>query len=163
MNTWHPLALTLLAACSMSGCVYVPYYSYDPVTPRPWGYPPEPYLEHDQYFPRRGDSAFRRRQYYREQELLAEERRGAASERSRRPEAPGPGDQPIPPAAVEPPTAPEKSSQRPSTEAVPTATRGSKPGRVKVPFPPYNELDVSGMASGSLAKDPATGKMFRLP
>lgn len=160
MKTWRHLALTLIAACSMSGCVYVPYYGYDPISPRPWLHPPEAYLEHDPYIPRRGDPAFRKRHYYREQELLAEERRGTASERSS--EIPRVGEQPLPPAAVEPP-APEKSSQRPSTDSVPTATRGSKPGRVRVPFPPYNELDVSGMASGSLAKDPATGKVFRLP
>jgi hypothetical protein len=34
---------------------------------------------------------------------------------------------------------------------------------VKSPFPPYGELDVTGLASGSLAKDPVSGKVFRVP
>ena len=36
-------------------------------------------------------------------------------------------------------------------------------GRVKSPHPPYNELDVTGLPSGSLATDPTTGKVFRVP
>ncbi len=36
-------------------------------------------------------------------------------------------------------------------------------GRVQVPFPPYSTLDVEGLASGSLAKDPVSGKVFRVP
>lgn len=47
---------------------------------------------------------------------------------------------------------------------VPTAAKvGNRPGLVKCPFPPYRELDVSGLASGSLARDPVSGKMFRVP
>ncbi len=38
-----------------------------------------------------------------------------------------------------------------------------KYGRVKMSFPPYSELDVEGLASGSLAKDPTSGKIFRVP
>ena len=36
-------------------------------------------------------------------------------------------------------------------------------GWVKSPFPPYNTLDVAGISSGSLAKDPSTGRIFRVP
>ncbi|MEQ1749608.1 MAG: hypothetical protein ABL974_09320 [Prosthecobacter sp.] len=36
-------------------------------------------------------------------------------------------------------------------------------GRVKMSFPPYTELDVQGLASGSLAQDPISGKIFRVP
>ena len=60
-----------------------------------------------------------------------------------------------------PPTRQESPS--PSSGEHPTATKTGKPGRVKVPFPPYRELDVSGMASGSLARDPTSGKIFRVP
>ena len=35
--------------------------------------------------------------------------------------------------------------------------------QVKSPYPPHNLLDVSGLVSGSLAKDPTTGRIFRLP
>ena len=45
----------------------------------------------------------------------------------------------------------------------PKATSTNRAGRVKSPYPPFTELDVAGMPSGSLAKDPATGKIFRLP
>lgn len=44
-----------------------------------------------------------------------------------------------------------------------TGTRTSKSTRVKSPYPPYNELDVSGLPSGSLAQDPTTQKIFRVP
>ncbi len=46
---------------------------------------------------------------------------------------------------------------------VPMATRTNKANRVKSPYPPFTELDVAGLPSGSLAKDPATDKIFRLP
>ena len=44
-----------------------------------------------------------------------------------------------------------------------TGTKTSKPGRVKSPYSPYAELDVSGLPSGSLALDPTTQKVFRVP
>ncbi len=46
---------------------------------------------------------------------------------------------------------------------VPTGTRTSKTTRVKSPYPPYNELDVTGLSPGSLAMDPTTQKVFRVP
>ena len=45
----------------------------------------------------------------------------------------------------------------------PLGTKGHTSGFVKSPFPPYNELDARGMVSGTLAKDPTTGKIFRVP
>lgn len=44
-----------------------------------------------------------------------------------------------------------------------TGTRSSTFGRVRSPYPPYLELDSSGVLPGSLARDPATGKVFRIP
>ena len=41
--------------------------------------------------------------------------------------------------------------------------RTSKPGRVTSPYPPYQELDVTGLTSGSLALDPTTQKVFEVP
>lgn len=38
-----------------------------------------------------------------------------------------------------------------------------KEGRVISPYPPYRELDVSGLSSGSLALDPTTQKVFEVP
>jgi len=72
--------------------------------------------------------------------------------------APKPADLPDT-AASKPPA----SSGSVKNSDVPKATRSEKPGRVKSPFPPYGELDVSGMQSGSLAKDPSNGKIFRVP
>ncbi len=41
--------------------------------------------------------------------------------------------------------------------------KAAKPGRVISPYPPYRELDVTGLASGSLALDPTTQKVFEVP
>lgn len=41
--------------------------------------------------------------------------------------------------------------------------RASKPGRVISPYAPYQELDVTGLSSGSLALDPTTQKVFEVP
>lgn len=43
--------------------------------------------------------------------------------------------------------------------AEPTSTRGE----VLSPYTPYNVIDVRGLRSGSLAKDPSCGKIFRIP
>lgn len=48
-------------------------------------------------------------------------------------------------------------------QSVLTGSKTSKVGRVKSPYPPYNELDVSGLSTGSLALDPTTQKVFRVP
>ncbi|MEZ0274867.1 MAG: hypothetical protein ACAH88_08170 [Roseimicrobium sp.] len=50
-----------------------------------------------------------------------------------------------------------------SNGATLTGTRTTKAGLVKSPYAPYNELDVTGLPSGSLAMDPTTGKVFRVP
>lgn len=44
-----------------------------------------------------------------------------------------------------------------------TGTKTTKEGRVKSPHAPFNELDVTGLPAGSLAMDPTTGKVFRVP
>jgi hypothetical protein len=41
--------------------------------------------------------------------------------------------------------------------------RTAKPGRVISPYPPYKELDITGLESGSLALDPTTQKVFEVP
>ena len=46
---------------------------------------------------------------------------------------------------------------------IPAGKKGSKAGRVISPYPPYNELDISGLDSGSTALDPTTNKVFRVP
>lgn len=48
-------------------------------------------------------------------------------------------------------------------DSVPVATKTDKPNRVKSPHPPNRELDVTGFTRGDLARDPTTGKMFRVP
>lgn len=52
---------------------------------------------------------------------------------------------------------------QPSGNTTLTGSKTSKDGRVKSPYPPFNELDVSGLPVGSLAMDPTTGKVFRVP
>lgn len=61
-----------------------------------------------------------------------------------------------------PPPPPPPAS--PSTvDTTPVGKKGSKPGRVVSPYPPNNELDVTGLESGSLALDPTTNKVFKVP
>ena len=55
-----------------------------------------------------------------------------------------------------------KNAEAPAQE-FPTATASGKPGRVISPYAPHNELDVQGLPSGSLALDPTTQKVFKLP
>lgn len=74
-----------------------------------------------------------------------------------------------------PPPAPSKSSDATAgTQGTSQGTAGgsgtflkgkrtSKPGRVISPYPPYQELDITGLASGSLALDPTTQKVFEVP
>lgn len=71
----------------------------------------------------------------------------------------------VPPAAtLSKETKPTPDQAELPLDQVPTAVRvGERPGRVKSPFPPYGDLDVSGMSSGSLARDPVSGKLFRVP
>jgi len=45
----------------------------------------------------------------------------------------------------------------------PPAIKTDSPNRVKSPYPPYRDLDVTGLPTGSLAKDPSTGEIFRMP
>ncbi len=49
------------------------------------------------------------------------------------------------------------------TSSVLTGSKTGKSGRVKSPYAPYSELDVTGLPSGSLALDPTTQKVFRIP
>ena len=62
---------------------------------------------------------------------------------------------------------PEKISPQPLTKEAgkeyPMGTPGSQAGRVKSPYPPFRELDATGLAKGSLAMDPVSGKVFRVP
>ena len=61
----------------------------------------------------------------------------------------------------------KKKETKPSTPAdgtFPTGTASkANPGSVVSPYPPFNELDVGGLPSGSLAVDPTTKKVFRVP
>ncbi|MBL9117908.1 MAG: hypothetical protein JNJ83_23060 [Verrucomicrobiaceae bacterium] len=72
-------------------------------------------------------------------------------------------ESPPPPPAPEP-TKPETTKPTSSfTDDTPVGKKGSKPGRVISPYPPHNELDVSGLDSGSMALDPTTNRVFRIP
>lgn len=44
-----------------------------------------------------------------------------------------------------------------------TATKTANPARVKSPYPPFTELDVAGLPSGSSALDPTCQRIFRVP
>lgn len=55
------------------------------------------------------------------------------------------------------------SSTVTSGQSFPVATPGKTPGRVISPYPPNKELDVKGLPSGSLALDPTTQKVFKVP
>lgn len=65
---------------------------------------------------------------------------------------------------VDAPAPPPPPPASPSTsDTTPVGKKGSKPGRVVSPYPPNNELDVTGLESGSLALDPTTNKVFKVP
>lgn len=86
---------------------------------------------------------------------------------------PAPTATPPSPVVKETPPAPKVEEQTvakdeagrplPDKPDFPTATATKDPGVVLSPYPPYDLLDVKGMAPGSLAKDPATGQVFRVP
>jgi hypothetical protein len=61
----------------------------------------------------------------------------------------------------EPKTSPPAPVSTPSVTL--TGSKTTKEGRVKSPYAPFNELDVTGLPGGSLAMDPTTGKVFRVP
>jgi hypothetical protein len=75
-------------------------------------------------------------------------------------EAPAPASQPEAKVTT---TAPGKIDKMPSKSDVPVAEKTDKPGFVKSPFPPNKLIDVKGLPQGSLAKDPTTMKVFRVP
>lgn len=45
----------------------------------------------------------------------------------------------------------------------PVASRTNKPNEVASPYPPNHRINIEGFKSGQLAKDPKTGKIFRVP
>ena len=53
--------------------------------------------------------------------------------------------------------------QQPKVTDFKKATKTDKEGIVLSPYPPYDLLDITGLKSGSLAKDPKTGQIFRVP
>jgi hypothetical protein len=57
----------------------------------------------------------------------------------------------------------EKTGSKKNSADVPVAEKTDKPGFVNTPFTPKKLIDVRGMAPGSLAKDPSTNKVFRVP
>ena len=133
------LAVVLLT----SGCYY---------WPDPYGYPPPPPRHHHRHYPPPDDDQATEPGPGPENPIPPEDRGN--------PESPPPREVPDTIPRNQPPPTPNKPIDRSN---IPTATRTSKPGRVKNPFDPNKELDVSGLPSGSLAKDPDTGKVFRVP
>lgn len=99
-----------------------------------------------------------------------------SSSSSSTPKSSKPKDQPPAPAPTPPPTTTTRRSEStppPSSSSSNTSSLGSgsflkgkkasKPGRVISPYPPYKELDITGLESGSLALDPTTQKVFEVP
>lgn len=58
--------------------------------------------------------------------------------------------------------APQSAFKPEPAKVFPSATFLSY-GMVRSPYAPYNTLDVEGLTTGSLARDPSTGKIFRVP
>ena len=162
MNFWRPNILLSLVAILLTGCVYVPPYYDDPYSPSPWLHLREPYPPRNPYFRYQPEPDPYLRRRYRD-DWRYRDRGYDTGPPEYRPSTPNTDrEQSIPPSKVEIPDSP-KGSTSPEGKDIPTASKGSKPGRVKLPFPPYSELDVSGMQSGSLARDPTSGKIFRIP
>ena len=150
----------------LQSCVYEPFGLYNPNYPgRRFNYDDD-YYRRDRY-PERERRHYRPRYDDREvvdrRDEIPPPPREVASDRKVDEqrvvdEAPAPK---LPPKEIAPPTTPVPPTT--SRKEVPVATRSGKPGRVKSPFPPYAELDITGLNSGSLAKDPGTGQIFRVP
>jgi hypothetical protein len=84
-----------------------------------------------------------------------------ASDDSVNPQTPKPdGDAKSP---AQNPTKTAASKPTPSPSSFPLGTRSARPGFVKSPYEPFNELDATGLYAGMLARDPTTGKIFRVP
>lgn len=129
------------------------YYNYGPRGPRHGGR--NEYL-HDERDDRDEEWDDERREYDGEsQRSSAEAQERAAAEPQPQPRL---RDDVVP-------SGPKPDTGAPKTDPkdIKTATRAKTPGRVKSPYPPYTELDVSGLNPGSLAKDPTNGKVFRIP
>lgn len=152
------LRITLLAVFGaltlvMQSCVYPPPYAY--YQPR-YGYHPRTYLDDDYYYSRPPRHQHRPR--LDRDEEPSDQSYGPPSRTEKPAEkrmAEREEQRSSPPLSAEPPPAIKGE--------IPTATKTGNPNRVKSPYPPHTELDVSGLPSGSLAKDPTTGEKFRVP
>lgn len=56
-----------------------------------------------------------------------------------------------------------RSAPPPPRRDYPSAQRTSNPDEVLSPYPPHHRINVEGFSPGQLAKDPKTGKIFRVP
>jgi hypothetical protein len=175
MASYKPL-FGLALAMLLGSCVYVPPPEYYGGPPPPPDVPPPYHLEPDG--PPPPDYYFGRGRARRSYEFDYERHRRGRTQYLREvdpdyaadpvedvgampPEdAAGSTEPPDPSASPSPPPAP---APKLDPASVPYGTKTSTPGRAKSPYPPYRELDVSGMRSGSMAKDPTTGKVFRVP
>jgi hypothetical protein len=57
----------------------------------------------------------------------------------------------------------EQKAMVETVKSFPAGTLCGKPGFVKSPYAPFSELEATGLPSGSLARDPVSGKIFRIP
>ena len=172
MERYKTLSGLAIATLLLGSCVYVPppeYYGGPPPPDAPYHYdgPPPPDMYYGRGRPRMDYDTY-----------LENRRRGRTDYlRNADPDyaVDDPVDGPMSPESIPPDDVAAGNAPPPRTETapaperkidpatVPYATRANTPGRAKSPYPPYRELDVSGMKSGSMAKDPTTGKLFRVP
>jgi hypothetical protein len=157
------IAISIIGTLLLQSCVYEPFGLYNPnYSGRRFNYDDD-YYRRDRY-PERDRRHYRPR--YDDREMVdrrdeipppprevSSDRR--VDEQKVVEETPAPK---LPPKEIAQPSATTSSRKE-----VPVATRSGKPGRVKSPFPPFTELDITGLNSGSLAKDPGTGQVFRVP
>ena len=145
---WIAVLLLTGLVLTMLGCV-VPDYAYYPQPPYPF-HPMNERRYYDDDYPR-----------HRRHLENRDDQPGGNADISSRIDDPG---APVRDNIAPSPTLKESpTSNTPEKGNVPMATRTNRPGRVKSPYPPYSELDITGLPSGSLAKDPTTGQVFRLP
>ncbi len=174
-STFRTVIAAAALTAGLAGCIYVPPPPtvIGPRRPPPgvvYGEPiVDPFFAGDMGLPGYRPHRRGRTQYLREYDpdYVPPERDPAEMTPDPDDSEPDAGSQPTPgPGSSTPapqPTPPPEPKTKVDPSSVPAATKSSTPGRVKSPYPPYRELDVSGMASGSLAKDPTTGKVFRVP
>lgn len=148
--------LFLPFALVASSCMYPEPYA-PPRSPYRPGGPAYPYAHGQQAPPDSGAYGGETGRY---EQLSGETPGSSAPQGESRPPAPRIDDDFDPSPG---PSTPEPQAQPQPKKEYPTARPSDTPDEVISPYEPHNKVKVDGFKSGQLARDPYTGKVFRVP